>query len=130
MPPKSLFLMPFDLLVSRKQCKDTFFPILHHLSPVILANVTEVAFVLLHNSRFNFCCYTQREPTPTQKFPWKWQLRLFTTYCTKDYEGHSLMQASFAELPNNYSLSEKGERRPVIFSDTKTFHAGLFLRLF
>ena len=54
--------------------KDTFFPILHSLSPVILANTAVVAFVLLCNSRFNFHCYTQHEPTPTQKLAQKWQL--------------------------------------------------------
>ena len=35
--------------------------------PEIFATATVVAFVLLHNSRFNFHCYTQREATPTQK---------------------------------------------------------------
>ena len=44
-----------------------FIPILHHLSPVIHANATVVATVVLRNSRFRFHCYTQREPTPTQK---------------------------------------------------------------
>ena len=34
--------------------KTLFFPTLHHLSPVIVANTTVVAFVLFHNSRFNF----------------------------------------------------------------------------
>ena len=48
-----------------KRCKDLF-P--HHpLSPVISATATVLAFVLLHNSRFNFHCYTQREATPSQK---------------------------------------------------------------
>ena len=57
----------FDVLMvfwsAGKQSKDTFFPILHHLSPVILANVTVVAFALLQNSRFNFYCYAQCKPT-------------------------------------------------------------------
>ena len=50
-----------------KRYKDTFFFILHHLSPVIFANATIMAFLLLRNSTFNFHCYTQREATPTQK---------------------------------------------------------------
>ena len=37
------------------------------LSMVIFATATVLAFVLLHNSSFNFHCYTQREATPTQK---------------------------------------------------------------
>ena len=37
------------------------------LSTVIFATATVLAFVLLHNSSFNFHCYTQREATPTQK---------------------------------------------------------------
>ena len=80
--------------------------ILHHLSPVIFANAAVVAFVLLHNSRFHFHCYTQREPMPAQKLARKWQLRPFATSCTKDYEGHSFIQTSFAEPPN--SINKQG----------------------
>ena len=65
-----------------------FFPILHQRAPGTLTNATVAAFVLLHNSRFNFHCYTQREATPTQKSAQKWQLRPFATSCAKDYEGH------------------------------------------
>ena len=60
--------------------------IIYHLSPLILAN-TLVAFVLLRNSRFNFHCYTQREPTPTQKSVRKRQLRPFATSCEECVEG-------------------------------------------
>ena len=52
---------------AEKQCKDTFFSILHPLSTVIFATATVLAFVLLRDSRFNFHCYTQCEATPTQK---------------------------------------------------------------
>ena len=84
-----------------KRCKlKHFLPILHHLSPVILANVTVVAVVLIRNSRYSFHCYTQREAKATQKSPRKWQVRHFETSCSKDYKGHSLVQTSFAELPN------------------------------
>ena len=38
---------------------------------------------------------------PTQKSAQKWQLQPFATSCTKDYEGHSSMQTSFAELPSS-----------------------------
>ena len=69
-----------------------FFSILHRLSPVILANATVAALALLHNSRLNFHCYTQHEPTHAQKSAWKWQLRPFVTSCEKDYKRHSLMQ--------------------------------------
>ena len=44
-----------------------FFPILHHLSPVIHANTTGAAFALLCNSRFNIHFYTQCEATSTWK---------------------------------------------------------------
>ena len=63
-------------------------------------STTVLAFVLLCNTRFNFHCYTQRGPTPTQKSARKWQVQPFATSSTKDYEGHSLVQTSFAELPN------------------------------
>ena len=52
---------------AEKWCKDTFFSTLHPLSLVIFATATVVVFLLLHNSRFNFHCYTQCEATPTQK---------------------------------------------------------------
>ena len=47
---------------------------------VIRANARGVAFVMLHNSRFNLQC----EPTPTQKSTQKWQLQPFRT-SAKDY---------------------------------------------
>ena len=84
-------------LVSQEMMQRHFFPILHHLSPVILATATVVAFALLRNSRFNCHFYTQ----PAQKSALKWWLWPFTTSCTKDYQGHSLVQTSFTELPNN-----------------------------
>ena len=60
-----------------------------------------MAFVLLGSSRLNFHCYTQREPTPTQKSARKWQLRPFAIYCAKDCEGQSLVQTSFTEPRNS-----------------------------
>ena len=44
--------------------------------PGNFCNWTVVAFVLLHNSRFNFHCYTQHEATPTQKSARKWRCDL------------------------------------------------------
>ena len=94
---------------SAEKHRHFFFPILHHLFPVNsiilantkIANTTVVTFVPFLNSRLNFHCYTQREPTPTQKLARKWQLRPFVTSCMKDYEGHSLVQTSLAEPPNS-----------------------------
>ena len=51
----------------KKTTQRYFFSTLHPLSKVIFATATVLAFVLLHDSRFNFHCYTQREATPTQK---------------------------------------------------------------
>ena len=61
--------------LAEKWCKDTFFPILHHLSPVIFENTT-MAFLLLRNSTFSFHCYTQCEAMPPQKSAWKWRCNL------------------------------------------------------
>ena len=80
---------------AEKQRKDIF-SILHHL--VILANATVVAFVLLCSYRFNFYGYPQREAKPNQKS--ELQQEPFTTSCVKDYEGHSLVQTSFTEVPD------------------------------
>ena len=85
-----------DLLQRR-----TLFSILHRLYPAIFAKAAVVAFVQLRNCRFNFHCYTQREPAPTQKSArTEWPLRPYATSCAKDYEEHSDMETSFAEPPN------------------------------
>ena len=72
MPQNAFFPRTHDLLVSQKNNAKTLFSTLHPLSPVIFATTTVVAFVLLHNSRFNLHCYTQHEAVPTQKLAWKW----------------------------------------------------------
>ena len=72
MPQNAFSLWTHELLVSQKVTQRHFFPTLHPLSLVISATATAVAFVLLHNSRFNSHCYTQCETTPTQKSAWKW----------------------------------------------------------
>ena len=72
MPQNAFFPWSHDLLVSQKNNAKTLLSTLHPLSPVIFATATVLAFVLLHNSRFNFHCYTQREATPTQKSARKW----------------------------------------------------------
>ena len=82
------------------QCKDTFCFHSPSPSPVIFTNLIAVSFLLFRSSRFSFHCYTQREPTPTQKSARKWHLRPFANSSAKDYERHSLLQISFAELPN------------------------------
>ena len=89
-----------NLLVCRRMMQ-TLFSILHHRSPIIFANTTVVAFVQLRKPPFNFHCYTQREAMPIQKLAQKWQLQPFGTSCVKDYNGHSLVQTSFTELPNS-----------------------------
>ena len=64
MPKNAFFLRPRDLLIRSETMQRHFFLlILHHLSPEVLANATVMAFVLRRNSRFNFYCYKQREPT-------------------------------------------------------------------
>ena len=63
------------MLNQNKWCKDTF-STLHYHALVIFATVTVVAFVPLHNSRFNFHCYTLCEAMPTQKLAQKWHCNL------------------------------------------------------
>ena len=77
---------------------------LRPLSPVIFATATVVAFVLLHNSRFNFHCYnlhTERSNAYSE-IGLEVMLQPLTTSCMKNYKGHSLMQTSFTEPPNKY----------------------------
>ena len=101
MPQNAFSPWTHDFLVSQKTMQRHFFSILHPLSLVIFATATVVAFVLLHNSKFNFHCYTQREATNTySEISSEVTLQPLVTSCTKDYKGHSLMQTSFTELPN------------------------------
>ena len=82
-------------LVSQKIMQRHFFSTLHPLSLVIFATATVVAFVLLHNSRFNFHCYTQREAIPTQKSTQKWHCNLSRLLAWKITKGiHSYKPAS------------------------------------
>ena len=87
--------------------------------PCDFANTTVVSFLSLRSSRFNFHCNMQRVPAPTQKSARKWQLRPFATSCTKDYEGHSLLQTSIAEPPNRPTAGCVSQvpldRRPAAF---------------
>ena len=87
MPKTACFSMNLWFYGQPKNNAKTLFSTLHHFSLVIFATATVVAL------------YTQHEPTPTQKLAQKWQLQPFTTSCTKDYKGHSLVQTSFTELP-------------------------------
>ena len=93
-------------LSAKKRCKNTFFPTLHPLSPVIFATATVVAFLLLHNSRFNFHCYTQRETMPTQKSAWKWHCDLSRLHAWKITKSiHSCKPASLNRPINLLSFS-------------------------
>ena len=65
--PKPIFSPNSRFSGQLKNDVKTLFSTLYHLSPIIFAPATVVAFVLLHSFRLNFHCYTQREPTPTQK---------------------------------------------------------------
>ena len=73
----------------------TFLSTFHPLSLAIFETATVVAFVLLHNSRFNFHCYTQREAMPTQKSARKWHCDLSQLLAWKITKGiHSCKPAS------------------------------------
>ena len=95
MPQNAFFPWTHGLQVSQKMTERHFSPTHHPLSPVIFATATVVAFVLLHSSRFNFHCYTQREATPTQKSAQKWHCNLQRLLAWKITKGiHSCKPAS------------------------------------
>ena len=81
-----------DLLVSRKTMWRHFFLFSITFPPVIFANASIMAFLLLHNSTFNFHCYPQCEATPPSEIGPKVTLWPLATSYAKDYKGHSLMQ--------------------------------------
>ena len=56
--PKMIFSLKITVFWSAKKWRKDTFSTLHPLSPVIFATATMVVFVLLHNCRFNFHCYT------------------------------------------------------------------------
>ena len=70
--PQTHFFHKLVIFWSAEKWRKDSFSTLHPLFPVIFASATVVAFALLHNSRFSFHCYTQREATPTQKMAQKW----------------------------------------------------------
>ena len=95
MSQNAFFPWTCNLLVSQKTMQRHFSPTLHHLSQVIFATATVVAFVPLRSSRFNFHCYTQREATPTQKSARKWRCDLLRLLARKITKGiHSCTPAS------------------------------------
>jgi len=106
MPQNAFFPWTHNLLVSQKMMQRHFFSTLHPLSPVILATATVEAFVLLHNSRFNFHCYTLHEAMPTQKLAWKWRCNLSWLLAWKITKGiHSCKIASLNRLTGLVILS-------------------------
>ena len=60
--PKPIFSPNSRFSGQLKNDVKTLFSTLYHLSPIIFAPATVVAFVLLHSFRLNFHCYTQHEP--------------------------------------------------------------------
>ena len=95
--PKTHFLHELVIFWSTKKWRKHifFFLPLHPHSPVIFAVATLVAFLLLGNSGLNFCCYTQREATPTQKSFRKWRCDLSRLLARKITKGiHSCKLAS------------------------------------
>ena len=99
MPKTLLSPCTHNLSLSQEMIAKTLFFILHHLSPVFLANATVVAFVLLCNSRFTFHCYTQGEPMPTQKSAQKWQLQPFRLLVWNIIKGILLSKAASLNCP-------------------------------
>ena len=101
MPQNTFF--PHEIVIiwsAKKWCKDTLFSTLHPPSPVIFATATVAAFVLLHNSRFNFHCYYTARSNAYSEIGPEVTLWPLATSCAKDYKGHSLVQSSFTEPPN------------------------------
>ena len=91
---------------AKKWCKDTFFPPSIPFLQWFLATATVEAFVLLHNSRFNFHCYTLHEAMPTQKLAWKWRCNLSWLLAWKITKGiHSCKIASLNCLTDLVILS-------------------------
>ena len=103
-------------LVSQEMMQRHFFPILHHLSPVILAKAQVVAYVLFCNSRFSCHCYTQCEPPLLRNRPGNGSCDLSGLLARKITRGiHSCRLASLNCPVNNYRscfLSDCGQGRP------------------
>ena len=92
----------------KKRCKNTFPPVLHHLSPVIFTNATIMALIFFFTASQFYVqlplLYTVWSNTSSEIGP-EVTLRPLATSCSKDYNGHSLVQTSFIEPPNRvYSV--------------------------
>ena len=126
MPQNAFFPWNCNLLVSKKMMQRHFFPTLHPLSPVLLVTAIVVAFVLLHNSRFNFHCYTQREAMPTQKSARKWRCDLSWLLAQKITKGmHSCRPAS-QNRPTVHHQGQKHNLRTILHPPQFQFHLLLY----
>ena len=112
MPQNAFFLQTRDLLVSQKMMQKPFFSTLHPLSMVIFATATVLAFVLLHNSRFNFHCYTQCEAMPTQKSAQKWCCDLSWLLARKITKGIHLCKPASLNCPIQWWTCHKQFKNP------------------
>ena len=102
--PKTHFLHDIVIFWSaQKMMQRHFFP--HHPSPSsghfcnCNTTPTMVAFVLLHNSRFHFHCYTQREAMPTQKTTQKWCCNFLWLLARKITKGIHLCKPASLNCP-------------------------------
>ena len=121
--PKCIFSTNLRSAGQPKNYAKTLFPTLHPLSTVIFASATVLAFVRLHDSKFNFHCYTQREATPTQKSAWK------CTATSRDFLRERLQSAftltSFTESPNKGHERGPMERLHLCMSNRLLFYLRL-----
>ena len=99
---RTSYSMGNKLLLVARHILSTLTPV----SPVIFATATQVAFVLLRNSRFNFHCYTKHKVTPTQKSAQKWRCNLSWLLARKITKGiQSSKPASLNRPITLFSLS-------------------------
>ena len=105
MPCKKKFLELVIFWLAKKMTQRHFFFTLPPLSLVIFATTTVVAFILIHNYRFNFHCYTQCEAAPTQKLAQKWRCDLLQLLVRKIAKGIHLCKPVSLNRPTGPLVS-------------------------
>ena len=109
--PQNTFFTQIRNLVSQKTMQRLLFFHPPFPFPIIFATATVVAFVLLHNSRFNFHCYTERKATPTQKSARKWRCDLSQLFAWKITKRIHLCKPASSNHPIHNNLHELSDIR-------------------
>ena len=124
-----MFSFLFSLSLHSSHCKSSRPWQRCFLIPLCAGSRPWNTWVLLHNSRFNFHCYTQREATLPQKLAWKWCCNLLWLLVWKITKGIHLCKLASLNHPTDQTVdcADRILWRFMKCTHTKSFHRNLYL---